>query len=186
MTHTYAAAGVYDAVVTVTDGDLMDTAGVGVAVNSGAVDQAVFAISSTSVKLNLKTANKDALTVSGTLPVDVGFSPDGEPADIYFGGIKTSFVLNDKASSSTANSSFKILGKIKNGAFTSAATKFTFSLKDQSLLSSLPPPGFTNTTVIKPGLKITIPVIVTLNGKSVTMTVTVNYTSKQGASGSAK
>jgi hypothetical protein len=163
VSHTYASAGVYTATVSITDGTGVVSGGVDVAVNAAASTGALN-IQKASIKFSFKGANKDALTFSGTL---TGVS-SAKAVTLQIGAFKKTFAATDKTSKFS----------LKNG-------KVAVSIKNAALFDSLKDFGFVNTTVAKPGIIVTVDVILTLDGVSFVQSLNLSYTSKAGTGGTA-
>ncbi len=188
VSHVYAKAGIYDARVTVTDGVATATDTVRVAVNGAAASASTnasqFTITKASLKLNFLKADNDALSLSGTLPVPSGFSPADSEILVMIGAFEDTLTLDGKGKGTTPISSVKLTGKLVAGAYTSSPVKFTYACKKTVLIDALSEFGATNANVT--GVRITLPVMISVNGMTYLSNSKLTYTAKQGKSGSAK
>jgi PKD repeat protein len=164
VNHTYSAAGVYTALVTVSDGTSTVTGSVDVAINAAA-SSGTLHIQKAALKFAFSGGTKDSLQFAGTLS---GVT-SAKTVTLQIGSLKKTFSATDKSSKFA----------LKNG-------KFSLSVKNTPLFSALEEFGFTNGTVGKPGNIVTIDVILTLDDVSFIDSVTVLYTAKSGSGGQAK
>ncbi len=186
VSNTYAAAGIYTATVSVSDGVATVSRSVDMAVNAAVVAEAVpFAAVKASIVFNFVKANADTLAISGTIPVSVGFNPAGKPVSVLIGSLSLPYTLTSKGVST--NKAFSLKGKLKNGVYTSGAATFTLALKGANLFAALSDLGFSKTMSVP---NVTVPIIVTLNGEFLASSPTLHYvlkSSKKGPStGTAK
>ncbi len=184
VSHTYTAAGVYIATLTITDGMTTTTQTVDVAVNAAGQAGTGFSVAKVAIKFSFSSAAHDTLTISGTIPVSAGFSPLDKNVIIAIGKLEHQSLLNAKGAAS--DKSFTLTGKLKSGAFTASPATFTITLKNQDLFKSLSDLGFSNVTVAKSGAKVSLNVIVALDGVGYQQSVPVTYTATKGKSGAAK
>lgn len=138
-----------------------------------------------SIKLNFALPGKDALSISGTLPIPDGFNALAQKVVLDVGGVVRQFVLDAKGASPRPSSdSFKLRIKARKGVvlvqdarFTAKLTKSYFSnlLTDENLTSS----------DVKNTLR-TVPVIILFNGKLYRKDQAQWYTARTGKTGRTK
>ena len=167
VSHTYAAPGLYNASVTVTDGIASVSAGISVGVNpqpaSGGItgpQPIPFAVQKAMLKMNLKSTRKDSLTLSGVLPVQ-NFSPANKTVQAVIGSLNRAFQLDAHAKGGDASNSLRLSGKLKNGVFAGSSVKFMLTLKKQTLSTSFGKfvfPGVKNNSILN------IPVVISTTG----------------------
>ncbi|MFH0939003.1 MAG: Ig-like domain-containing protein [Planctomycetota bacterium] len=188
--HTYTAAGLYTVKVVVSDGGASDSRNVIVAVNDSdgtGTDPKQFAVLKASIKFCFNKKNSDSLVISGTLPVEKGFNPDGKTITLLLGDYQDTLTLNNKGKSVDGNASIKLSGKIsQDREYTASPVKFLYSVKKAALFDALQNYGFTNDNVSKSANLIDIPVIVILGNDSYLDILTVLYTAKKDKIGSGK
>ena len=192
VTHIYAAPGVYQATATLSDGVNQAVETVDVAVNTSTPNldggtgklPNVFKVMQGSLKLNFAKASLDTIQLSGTVPLPMNFSPANKKIVVAIGSLRVESELDARGGS--ANKSLTLRGKLKNGLFVDTPAKFTFARKTALIYEALQAYGFNNANVAKPGVKIEVPVIVSIDGTSFLDTITFVYTAKALKTGAAK
>ena len=190
--HVYAAAGLYNADVTVSDGinSVTQTLNVTIsndapAISTNAQLQNGFNVSKAAIKFNFKGAGKDSVSMAGTVSLENAFNPSGKTIVLAVGDVKHTFTLDAKGKAQDATASFKLSGKMNKNAFSGSSAKFTLTLQNQSLLSDLETLGFTNQDILKPGKQIELPVLISIGNVNLAQSVAVNYVAKLGTNGLA-
>ncbi len=179
VSHAWMEPGVYTATVTATHtaSGLTATSFVNVTVTRPIAAPAV------SVALNFAAAGKDTVSVSGTLPVDAGFSPTGAVVTIDVGGVERTFTLDSKGRGSAEGASIRLTVRKAGGAVARQRAPFTATIRG-ALAASFTDEGLVNATVVSE--LVAVPVSITF-GEVVSESVAeLIYSAKQGKSGSAK
>ncbi|HYF51549.1 MAG TPA: PKD domain-containing protein [Planctomycetota bacterium] len=174
VSHVFSAAGFYTVRLTISDGAASDSVTLVLGVNSvvplsggsgggGGGDEAslpnVFAVLKATLRINLKSANRDSLTLSGTIPVN-GFVPAGKKVKLLIGSLERNVVLDARGRAGDRSNSLKLMGKMKQGVFVTTPIKFMVQLKNQALLNELQAFVFAE----QQGSVIHLPVVITLDG----------------------
>jgi sugar lactone lactonase YvrE/PKD repeat protein len=199
-THTFTSAGLYPVTVTVSNGVANDTFTLYVGVNSPGgtgTNPNQFQVQKASIKFKFQPNDPkiDTMTLSGTLPMLAGFIPKSQVLTVIVGDYESDFTLtaNGTASSASGNSatgisdieSIKLVGVLKNGAYSTNKVKFFYTLKKKDLFSYLEDYGFNNANV-KPAIDVNLPVLFSLDNNFYLDTPTLSYRAKKGKTGSAK
>ncbi|HEY3324961.1 MAG TPA: PKD domain-containing protein [Planctomycetota bacterium] len=200
-THVYAAPGIYSVMVGVSDGTLTTTKTFELVVSAAeapvgkdnggddsweaaALDE--FAILKGALKLSFTDGNKDALQISGTLPVTKFFKPASKNVTVLIGGVKKDFTLNAKGQGTSGACKLQMKGKMKKGVFKVTPAKFTLSIKGEPLLAALKHFGFADTTTAKTGESHTLSAIMLVDVMGYEADKAILYKAKAGKAGSAK
>jgi hypothetical protein len=173
VAHVFAAAGIYKVTVTVNDGAATDSKILNVAVNAGNLAHTnQFSIAKAEVKFSFPAAATDSLTLSGGVPVPSPFDPTGKNVTLAVGALKQTLQLDRHGRFTSADRSvtFRLM-KIKNGV-----ASFKFSIKSSSLFGNLSSLGFVNAGADAPGIAVTLPVVLSLDGSNYVAIRTVIYT----------
>ena len=116
------------------------------------------------------------------MPVATGFKPSGAKLTVNIGGYQSTITLGAKGTGSSGTASIKLTGKLsKAGAYTSTSVKYTYAVKNASLFANLQSFGFTNATVKKQSVSMTI--IMDLAGNGYIAPVTMTYSATKGKTG---
>lgn len=184
ITHTYTAAGVYSVTLTVSDGIASVTSGVMVAVNDsgpGGPTNTALTVTKGTLKFNFKSANSDALSLAGTIPIGAGFKPNGKSVTVIIGSFAKQFSFDAKG-----KSALKLTGKkAKDGSFTSPTLKFSLSLTKTSIFAGVSSLGFTNADIKTAQTISGVPVILNVGGSAFLATLKASYKAAKGKSGTA-
>ena len=188
VTHTFTTAGVYQVNVTLNNGTSTTTQTLDVAVDSILAANAAplpgtLQLAKGTVAFNFKT-QKDAMTLAGTLTLPAQFAPSAKAVIVAMGAFELNSTLNNKGKS--ADKSFSLTGKLKNGTFQNTAAKFQLTLKNQALFAKLSPFGFVNDNLAKPGLEVNVPVVISIDGNGYLGTAKFMYMAKKGKTGAGK
>ena len=177
VTHTYSVPGPYTVTVTISDGvaSLLPA-------TLDVVVTTPFTVSKVALKFTFNKTGTDSLAMSGTIQLPVGFTPLNTSVNVTIEGLSKGFTLDAKGKAGTA---FKLTGKYKNGALTTAGAKFSLALKKQTaLFDDLKTAGFPVGSASK--LPVTLPVTITVGASGYHDDVPVTYTAKEGKSGTGK
>lgn len=185
--HVFAAAGLYDVVVKVTDGTTQASATVTVVVNDAenATDPNLFKIDKFALKLVFMMQNMDNFKISGTVPVEKDFAPAGKLATFVMGTVKRTVMLDAKGKGSAAGTTLKLTGKLKDGKFETSPAKFTLAVSKASLADAMAAFGLRNETTPKQSPSYMLPVALQLDDSGQAGMITVIYKATKGKSGSA-
>jgi PKD repeat protein len=191
--HVYANPGTYTATLTITDGTNVTTETVTITIGT---DMAQFRVAHCGIRFNFAKANSDSLTLSGTLPVAMGFTPT--VFSVSIGGYSDSLALNPKNQGLRTNTavligsgtgSVKISGRLNGtkaapGTYLVSPVRFSYSTSKQSLFATLQALGFSNNTVKN---QIVIPILILDgDGNQYSASMALKYTAKQGKTGTAR
>lgn len=179
--HTYAAAGMYTAKVSVSDGvnaPVSDTVVV-------TVNQALLlTIAKAQVKLNFSRIDADAISFSGALELPAMFVPQNAKISFDIGGVTRTLMLNAKGTGSDPYNSVKI--KLPKNPSSTLPTPAAFSatFKKGNFSASLARSGLLNADIGRS--IVTVPFKITLNGAILNASKTLSYTGKFRKWGAAK
>ena len=133
---TYAISGVFSVSVTVADGKGGSASQtISVSVNAPTTAATPLSVTTMGMNFNLSKANADMIYVIGTVPLPVGFKPNGTNAVITIGGYQHTATLNAKGLSS--DKTFKISAHIARGVTTVNNVAFVMSVKRSALFNQL-------------------------------------------------
>ncbi len=169
IAHIYAAAGTYNATVTVTDVNNLTVQG---SVQIVVTPKTPFTPGKAQIHFDFKKANKDTFTLSGTGPLPAGFTAAGKLGKVTLGTFSGSATLNAKQKSTTTIQ----LRSSKKGPMT-----FSVSLKNTALFNAVKAAGFTNADNVR--AKVTLPVTIDLGGFVMDADVLFEYSSKTDKNG---
>lgn len=144
-----------------------------------------FSTTAGSIKFNFKTPNKDSMAITGNLTLPDNFKPEGKVVTVTIGDYVQDFTLSAKAKGGDKNNTFSLVGKLKDGVYTSPNVKFTVGAKNQNLLDALAVFGFDNVDT-EGAETTTVTVILTIDGDSMLDSSDFSFTAHQGKSGTAK
>ncbi len=132
--------------------------------------------------LNFAQTNADTCTVKGTftLPPDYNFS--NKVVTLNVGGAETSFTLDSKGRGLSG------LSRFNKPSYNKTTGLWTFNaiLRSGSWHTSWAAHGLVNASIVKPGVHVTLPVILAIDNESFTATPSRQYTSQAGKSGIAR
>ena len=179
--------------MTITDGTNVTTETVTITIGGG-TDMAQFRVAHCGIRFNFAKADSDSLTLSGTLPVAMGFTPT--VFSVSIGGYSDSLALNPKNQGLRTNTAVligsgtgnaKISGrlngtKVAPGTYLVSPVRFSYYASKENLLVVLQALGFSNNTVKNQIISVPI-VILDGDGISYSASVTAKYTAKQGKTG---
>jgi uncharacterized repeat protein (TIGR03803 family) len=142
----------------------------------------IMAVTKLQAKVNFDPAKSDIDTCSltVTLGLDPGFSVTNQPVTADIGGAQESFTLDAKGSSKSSTNSCKLSYTGKSDVWT-----LTASLNNGSWATEWAQYGMTNATTPN-GVKVTMPVTVTLNTNTFAADKTLNYKGSFDKSGTLK
>jgi uncharacterized protein YkwD len=144
----------------------------------------VFTPKKLTIHLNFATPNADSITLTGTLPVPLGFMPSGQQVTVNVGGVVRTFMLDPKGAAGTpATDSLKFRFKSKKGVVQESAAPFTAKFIRSSFANTLVPLGLIDGTV---STTVLIPVTIQFNQQSYSATVMDKYSAMMGKTGTAK
>ncbi len=187
VAHVYASSGAYVVTLNLSDGAASVSSIMLIAVNDASVPAgSTLPLRKGKISFNFAPGHSnDAAQVSGNVPVDMGSSCAGTLVTVWLGNQAFQFSLHKTGKSGSPTESITFL-KIKKGVFASNTAAFVFSIRKQSLFEPLKDFGFTNTNVPSPGNTVTLPIAMTIGGKSYTANLMLMYTAKAGKSGIGK
>ena len=174
--HIYTDCGPYTATVTVDDGTYVTNASMTVSI------ACQLTTSQLKATVNFAKTNSDSCTIKGTFSLPSTYNFTGKVVTLNVGGAELSFTLDAKGRGLNGTSRFnKPSYNKKTGLWT-----FNAMLRNGSWHSVWAAHGLTNSTILKPGSPVTLPVILAIDNESFMATPTKKYISKAGKSGSAK
>lgn len=165
--HVYAAAGTFNATVTVADVNNLTVSGT---VQVVVTPSTPFTPGKGQIQFDFKKSNHDSFSLSGTAPLPAGFDPKGKMGKVTLGAFNGTATLNGKKSATT------IQLRSKKGAMT-----FSVSLKSVALFNAVSSFGFTNTNATQ--TQVMLPVTIELDGTVMDADVPFLYTAKMGKLG---
>jgi len=148
-------------------------------------DPQALGLTKTTVKLNFVKTAKDAIHVSGSLPVPAAFVVEGQVAVLYVGGVTRSFTLDKKGKGPKGVDAFAIKIKAKKGVVAAQSAKFTATFAKGTFAASLADEGLDGSVSVKKASRGVV-VIVLFDRALFQTTKTLSYTATQGKKGSAK
>jgi hypothetical protein len=176
--HVYTNdCGPYQASVTVSDGHASTNSDLTVVV------ACQMQITKLQLNLNFAKTNADSCTVKGRFELPASYSFTNKLATLDIGGAEVSFTLPKKGSGHNGSSTFsKPTYNKKTGLWTFSAT-----LKKGFWQTPWAEFSMINSNIPRPGVSVTnFPVILVLDTEAFMGTTNLNYTAKQGKSGTAK
>ena len=174
--HIYTDCGPYTATVTVDDGIYSTNASLTVSI--------ACLLNTTRLQgtLNFAQTNADACTIKGTfaLPPDYNFS--NKVVTLNIGGAETSFTLDGKGRGLNG------LNRFNKPSYNKTTGLWTFNaiLRNGSWRNSWAAHGLINASILKPGVPVTLPVVLAIDNDSFMATPSRQYTSQAGKSGIAR
>ena len=176
--HVYTNdCGPYHASVTVSDGHALTNSDLTVVV------ACQMQITKLQLNLNFAKTNADSCTVKGRFELPASYSFTNKLATLDIGGAEVSFTLPKKGSGHNGSRTFsKPTYNKKTGLWTFSAT-----LKKGFWQTPWAEFSMINSNIPRPGVSVTnFPVILVLDTEAFMGTTNLNYTAKQGKSGTAK
>ena len=176
--HTYSAptdCGAYNASVTVSDGTDSTSGNLTVAIAYQ------LNVTKQQAKLNFAKPDSDSCSLTATFATCPGFDAANKAAVVDIGGAQVSFALDDNGRGRTGPHSCRVTYNKSTGLWT-----FTAKLKNGAWQTSWDSHGLHNTTIPKPGVAVTMPVILVVGDEAFIAEPQLIYTAKAGKSGSAR
>jgi len=174
--HAYTTnCGPYTARVTVSDEQATTSSNLNVAV------ACQLTITKLQVKLNFAKPNADSVGLSGTLDVGTNFNVTAKLVTLDIGGAQLAFTLNAKGRGANAFGSCKLAYNKKTKLWTLSA-----QLAKGFWQTAWATSGLENSTVSKPGVSVTVTVIVIIDTEAFAGERTMLYTATLNKYGSAK
>jgi PKD repeat protein len=173
--HVFADCGAYPVSVTVSDGVTANSVTTRVAV--------ACALSATNVqaRLNFAEPNLDSLRLKATPHPSQCTNWLGVAVTVDVGGAQVSFTLNEKGRGVSDQGTCRFTYSKKTGVCT-----FTARLSHGSWQTPWAPLGLVNATVVKPGVDVTLPVILVIGDEAFMADNALHYTATADKSGTAK
>lgn len=178
-THVYTTAGIFTAIVTVSDGS-GGTA-------SGSVDVMVDApslpltLTKFSAKLNFARSNRDTISLSGILPLTAGMTMSGQTVTVNMSGIVKQFTFDSRGRMPRGNDIFKLSFKKHRGRVLAQNAPFSATFSRGNFAAALNAAGLTNATASN--VEVTIPVTIMFNGNTYSKLQSKLYSAKAGVRG---
>lgn len=181
--HVYTTPGQFTAVLNIID----DNGGVA----SGSVDVRVNAavdmplmMTGACIKLNFRTAHRDAITLSGTLPVTSGFLANGQSITVSVGGIIKAFTLNPHGRATDGRDSFTLTTRKRQGTVSAQDARFSACFPRGDFTAALSPLGMGNQDASSQN--VFVPLMIRFNGLNYTANPQLHYSARMGVGGVAK
>jgi len=132
--------------------------------------------------LNFAQTNADSCTIKGVfaLPPDYNFS--NKVVTLNIGGAETSFTLDGKGRGLNG------LNRFNKPSYSKTSGLWTFNaiLRNGSWRNSWAAHGLINVSIVKPGVPVTLPMTLVIDGESFVATSHLQYTSRAGKLGSVR
>jgi PKD repeat protein len=171
--HVYPpTCGAYTASVTVDNGLTTSTAALTVSV------ACQLTITKLQAKLNFAQANADSCSFQGTVALPANYSRAGKVLTLNIGGAQVSFTLNSKGCGVSGRHTCLLTYNSRKQTWT-----FTATLRNGSWHDTWGTLGLSNSTIQKPGLAVTMTVVMLLDNESFAGERRLIYTATQGVSG---
>jgi hypothetical protein len=174
--HVYADCGPYTATVTVDDGIYSTNASLTVSI------ACLLNTSRLQGTLNFARTNADNCTVKGTFALPPNYNFTGKLVTLNIGGAQTSFTLDSKGRGLNG------LNRFSKPSYNKITGLWTFNaiLRNGSWRTPWAAHGLLNASILKPGVSVTLPVILAIDNESFMATPSRHYTSLAGRSGIAR
>ena len=181
ITHVYAAAGDYEVSVAATDPNgKKATANLTVSIKNpgeGGLESGVLRCIKVRLRLNFRQANKDMVTVQGTIEIPEGFDPNGASVKVDISGVFAEFTLDAKGKAKTDVSGakgkkFMLKLKFKKRVLQTGDVKFKLMFKKGNFQETWAEYGAINEDIEH---KISIPVKITTSTHVYTDALVGNY-----------
>jgi len=142
----------------------------------------VLTVSQLQGTLNFTRTNADTCTVRGSFAMPSNYNFSNKVVTLNIGGAETSFTLDSKGRGLTG------LSRFNKPTYSKTTGLWTFNamLRNGSWHTPWAAHGLVNSTIVRPGASVTLPVIFTIDSLSFTATPTRHYTSLAGKSGNAR
>ena len=175
-THVYTNCGPYVASVTVDDGTDSTNASFTVSV------ACLLTVTKLQGSLNFAKTNADKCTVKGSIDLPPDYSFSNKLATVSVGDAEISFALDSKGRGRTGTSTFNKPSYNKTtGLWTLNAKLNNGSWQDLWAVY-----GLVNTNLPKPGVSVSLPVVLVIDDESFMAITNLQYTAKAGKLGTAK
>ena len=140
------------------------------------------AISQLQGTLNFARTNADTCTIRGAFPLPSDYNFSNKVVTLNIGGAETSFTLDGKGRGLSG------LSRFNKPSYNKTTHLWTFNamLRNGSWHTSWAAHGLVNSTIVRPGEPVTLPVILAIDNQTFTATPTRHYTSLAGKSGNAR
>ncbi|MEI6085702.1 MAG: PKD domain-containing protein, partial [Verrucomicrobiota bacterium] len=176
--HTYSACGPFSASAVASDGSLSNTAPLTVSV---ACQFDTNATTKLQMKVNFAKPDADSVKFQGEVGLDPAFAITGKQVLLSVGDATLAFVLDSQGKGTNPLGKFQIKFNSKTGNWTVKA-----SFSKGTWRTPWATYGLTNTTNAKPGVAVTVPVILVVGSDSFMIDRVLTYTSTKDKSGQAK
>jgi PKD repeat protein len=188
-THAYAASGIYNAAVSVSDGAASVSASILVAVSAdaesvGSNDE--LKVQKFMLKLSFSKTGKDSMALSGTVPVEIDSPTDGRFFILAVGDLFYDLDLDAKGKAKIGNVSIKVAGKVKADRYLASPLKFSFSVKNAALRDDLADLGFIDKNTSSAGETVNFSIAVIFDEVVYLNELSAVYKAKARKTGSAK
>jgi hypothetical protein len=141
-----------------------------------------FAVSKLQAILKFSQADADSCTIKGVFDLPADYSFSNKLATVNVGGAEVSFALDGKGRGRTGSSTFsKPSYNQTTGLWTVNA-----KLKDGSWQDLWANYGLVNTNLPRPGISVSLPVVLVIDDESFMTITNLQYTAKVNKSGTAK
>jgi hypothetical protein len=176
--HTYSVptdCGPYDVSVAVSDGTDATSANLTVAIAYQ------LNVTKLQTKLSFAKPSSDSCSLSATFAPCPGFDAANKVVAVDIGGARVSFVLADNGRGRTGPHSCRVTYNKNTGLWT-----FTAKLKNGMWQTPWDSRGLHNVTIPKPGVAVTMPVVLLVGDEGFSTEPQLLYTAKASKSGSAQ
>jgi PKD repeat protein len=175
-THIYSTdCGSYTAGVTVDDGTSTNSANLTVSV------ACALEVTKLQLKPSFARPDRDSCSLAGMVDLGAGSSPFGRPVTVGIGGAQVSFVLDAKGKAKNSWGTCGLKFDKKTGLW-----KISVKLKNGNWQTAWAQAGLLNSDVPKPGVPVTLTLVVLVDTEGFAADKTLLYTARTGKSGSAK
>ena len=176
--NTYAECGPFNASVVATDGLLSNTAPLTVSVPCQFDTNTAIKL---QMKVNFAKTGRDSVKLQGAVELDSAFIPTGKQVLLDVGDATLAFVLNSKGLGTNPLGKVQLKFNRKTGNWTVKATLSRGTWREPWANH-----GLVNATKLKPGVPVTVPVILVVGTESFMDEPVLTYRSAQDKSGQAK
>jgi hypothetical protein len=176
VAHVYTDCGPNVAGVTVDDGVNSTT------VNMTITVACLLNIGKLQATVNFAKTNADTCTIRGTFDLPSTYHFAGKPVTFDIGGAQVSFMLDSKGQGRNGSSLFRKPSYNKKTGLWS----FTAELRGGLWQPIWAATGMVNANVLKPGMAVSLPVILVIDNEAFMQIPKLRYMSKAGKSGTAR